>query len=298
MLLAADDIALRAPSAANVLSRINGTVLPRRGRTPRFSQVTFSNVEVFTDIPEGERRTTDLIARVVTLEGEPELILVHLEVQAERRSVFPFRMCEYYMLLRLRHRLPVFPVVVYLAPGAGGLVRETYTESLFDEEILRFHYHAIGLPDLSADDYRELDNPLAPALSALMRPSRFGRLSQKVHCLRRVLVSDVDEARKSLLVNVIEKYMSLSLAEQAEFETVMEQDEVEEVREMLTVYEERGILKGERRMILSLLRRKFGELPADVIARIESMQTEAELEALSGRVLEAGSLSELELSSD
>lgn len=46
-----------------------------------------------------------------------ELILVYLEVQAERPSVFPFRMSEYYMLLRPRHRLPAFPVVVYLVPG-------------------------------------------------------------------------------------------------------------------------------------------------------------------------------------
>src|SRR5579862_3079888 len=66
-----------------------------------FSEVTFLMQEVFTDIPEGERRTLDLIAQVMTLEGEAELILVHLEVQAERRSVFPMRMSEYYMLMRL-----------------------------------------------------------------------------------------------------------------------------------------------------------------------------------------------------
>jgi hypothetical protein len=126
---------------------------------------------------------------------------------------------------RLRHRLLVFPVVVYLVPGAGGLTQEIYTETLFEREVLRFRYDAIGLPDLSADDYRELENPLAPALSALMRPGRLGRLAQKVASLRRVLLSEVDEARKSLLVNVIEKYLPLSAAEAAQFETLIGQEE-------------------------------------------------------------------------
>ena len=259
-----------------------------------FSQVTFLMQEVFTGIPEGERRTIDLVAQVMTLEGAAELVLVHLEVQAERRSVFPFRMSEYYMLLRLRHRLPVFPVVVYLVPGAGGLTQEIYKETLFDREVLRFRYDAIGLPDLSADDYRELENPLAPALSALMRPGRLGRLAQKVSSLRRVLLSGVDEARKSLLVNVIEKYLPLSVSEQAELDVLLNQGNESEVRDMVMIYE----IRGQHKMLLRLLRQKFGELPQAVIAKIQSMESEDDLEKLSIRLLNATSLAELGLLED
>ena len=80
-------------------------------------------------------------------------MLIHIEVEAEHRATFAARMAEYYMLLRLRRRLPVMPIVVYLAPGAGGLVQEVYTEAIFDHEVLRFTYDAIGLPDLQAEDY-------------------------------------------------------------------------------------------------------------------------------------------------
>lgn len=140
-----------------------------------FARVTFLDKEAFTDWPEGARREADLVAQVYTLDGQPELILVHTEIQTQRRGEFPYRMFEYYALLRLRYKSPVFPIVVYLAPGAGGLVKETYAETLFGEAILTFVYNAVGLPDLEADDYFERDNPLAPAFSALMRPGGPGR---------------------------------------------------------------------------------------------------------------------------
>lgn len=57
----------------------------------------------------------------------------------------------------------MFPVVVFLSPGAGGLTRAVYQEVLFGEEVLRFQYACVGLPDLQADEYQELANPLAPA---------------------------------------------------------------------------------------------------------------------------------------
>ena len=103
-----------------------------------FARTTFLDKETFTDLPEGSRREMDLVAQVYTLDGEPEIILVHVEVQTQRRGEFPYRMWEYYALLRLRHKMPVFPVVVYLAPGAGGLVEETYTEALFGRNVLTF----------------------------------------------------------------------------------------------------------------------------------------------------------------
>jgi hypothetical protein len=40
------------------------------------------------------------------------------EVQAEHRSDFARRMFEYYAVLRLHYRLPVFPIVLYLRSGA------------------------------------------------------------------------------------------------------------------------------------------------------------------------------------
>ena len=85
-----------------------------------FSAVEVLDKELFTDVPEGLLRRPDFIARVQTLDGQSELVLIHIEVQKRRQKEFGARMSEYFMLLRLRFRLPVFPVVVYLERGSGG----------------------------------------------------------------------------------------------------------------------------------------------------------------------------------
>lgn len=155
---------------------------PRVAARLDLQQVAFLEKELFTDIPEGSLRETDLLAQVPRRDSEPELVLIHIEVESARRQAFRRRMFEYYALLRLRQKKRVFPVVVYLVPGAGGITVETYTERFFEDdeqEILSFRYHCVGLPDLAADDYQELDNPLAPALSALMKPGALRRACRR-----------------------------------------------------------------------------------------------------------------------
>jgi hypothetical protein len=191
-----------------------------------FARVVFLDKEVFTDVPEGSRRELDLVAQVYTQEGTPELILLHIEVQAQREREFPYRMFEYYALLRLRYKVPVFPVAVYLVAGIDGLS---------------------------------------------------------------------DEARKSLLINIIETYMRLSETEEEEFRRLIRQEELQEVTHMLTIYEERGIIKGKRDALLKQLRFKFGDVPEAVAAKVQAIDTEAALDALLERVLQATTLADMGL---
>jgi hypothetical protein len=131
--------------------------------------------------------------------------------------------------------------------------------------------------------------------------------------LLRIARAVMDEARKALLVNCVETYLRLDEKEQALYEELVAQPEQKEVKEMLTVYEERGIAIGEQRGIaigeqrgiaigtvrgkrdatLRVLRKKFGTLPKAVEARIQAMETEAELDALLDAVLTAQSLDDL-----
>jgi hypothetical protein len=270
-----------------------------------FGRVTFLDTETFTDVPTGDQREADLVARVYTLDGQPEIILVHIEVEARRRSSFPERMFEYYMLLRLRHRLPIFPIVIYLSPGTGGLTTERHEERVFEREINVFTYNAVGLPDLSADDYQQTGNPLGPALGALMKTSRLGKVAQKYQALRAMAASRVDEARKALLANVVETYLILADDEQTDLEQLVSRPESEEIREMISVYEQRGIDKGiergieqglargKRETLLRQMRHKFGDLPEAVSARVEAVFDMNELDRLLDGVLEAESIAAL-----
>lgn len=278
------------------------------------TRISFLDKELFTDLPKGKQREADLVAQVQTREGNPQIILTHIEVEARRQKHFPERMHRYYMMLRLKHQLPVYPIVIYLAPGAGGLTQERHEERVFEEQIDLFSYHAVGLPDLLADDYdyEQKQNPLAPALSALMKPSRLGSVVQKYRSLRAMALLQVDEARRALLTNVLETYLPLEDEEQEELDRMIAAPEGEEIRAMISVYELRarelgreegreqgrevGREEGKRDALLLLIRHRFGEPTETARRRVESITDRSELDRLIALAATASSLDELDLS--
>lgn len=75
----------------------------------------------------------------------------------------------------------------------------------------------------------------------------------------------------------------------------MGREDLQGVTEMLTIYEERGIIKGKRDALLKQLRFKFGDLPETVSARVQAIDTEAALDGLLERVLGAKTLADMGL---
>jgi len=204
-------------------------------------------------------------------------------------------MFEYYALLRLHHRLPVFPIVLYLRGGPGSTVEE-YQEELFGQEQLRFRYRSVALARLSAEEY-VVASPLGAALAALMRRGETrDRLELRREMLSRVLESELDDARKYLLVNVIETYNRLSGEEVGRFRRLMSGKEYGKMEEVeLTYFDElelKGRLEGKRETLLRLLAAKFGPLPDDTVTKIAAIGSAAELDTYLDRVLTATSLEE------
>ncbi|MCS6860322.1 MAG: DUF4351 domain-containing protein [Abditibacteriales bacterium] len=133
-------------------------------------------------------READVVVEVKTLHGESELLLIHVEIEAERRKDFAARMFRYDALLWLRHRLPIFPIVVYLTSGAGGLTQEEYRADIFGREVVRFRYECIGLGDevremqMTWADRMKLEGEVRGKREALLRQLslKFGPLPEEV----------------------------------------------------------------------------------------------------------------------
>ncbi len=289
---------------------------PEIGIRLDFNRISFLDKELFTDLPEGSQREPDIVAQVYTLEGEPELILLHIEVQTKREPEFSYRMYEYYSMLWLRYKIPIFPAVLYLSPGAGGLTRESYHTNLFGHEILTFRYSVVCLPDLSADDYLDSDNPLGTGLSAIMRPSQFGKLAQKYRSFVKLAESPIDSARKSLLAYLIATNVILNDNDENELKQRLKHDNPVEGNSMLdieelfrehykSIYEERGLAKGieqgihegliqgERKILLNQICAKYNVLSEMVAAKLEQLDSEEKLAMLSNRILTANTFDEL-----
>ena len=257
--------------------------------------VEFLNTEEFTDLPTGERRAVDVLARVGVVGGDPELVLIHTEVEADFRSDFDERMYEYYSLLSLRHRQPVLPVALFLRGGSVGAGVSTYKRGLLGIPVLRFSYLTVSLSQLRAEDYVDSTNPLAPATMALMEAAEWNASERRVRCLHQVSRNAPDEAGKSLLADCIGTYLPISPDEESEVARMAEVAQVPPFKMSDLTWSGRLTLEAEIRALARLLRRRFGDgVPSegDLRSRLSTLE---EVEDLIDRATEAGSLEELGL---
>ena len=289
--------------------------LPDEASGLDFSSVSDVERQLFTDLPEGRMREPDLALEVRSPEREAEVIVIHIEIQHRRGADVPRRMWEYYSLLRLRTRRRVLPLVLYLGRGAGGVTPETYVETLLGREILLFRYMTVGLGDLRAEEYLERDNVLSAPLSALMSGERATRVARKIRAYDKVRRSILDEARRSMLVHMIDRYLILSEEEEVEMSQKLREKEHVEVQEWLSDYEvrgiekgigqgieqgieqgiDRGLVQGKKETLLLLLRHRFGTVPEDLARRIEGIDSASELDALALKAVEAKAVADLGL---
>jgi hypothetical protein len=280
---------------------------PRVEERLDFEKVDHLDKEVFTDLHDGSRREADVVARIHTRDGNPEIILIHVEVQARTAPDVNERMFEYYALLRSRYKLPIFPIAVYLRGGKVGLVREEYRATLFGAEILRFCYESVRLSRLNAEEYLEEGGPVGAALAALMnRSTRTRRRSPealRVSMLSKVVESELDEARQFLLVDLIETYFPLSDSQKERYQRLVSRKEYRKVQDVELTWAEKleqkgreeGLLAGKREVLLRFLTAKFGPLPEWAKERIDVVDSMDELDGYLDRVLVASSLEDMEL---
>lgn len=272
-----------------------------------FRYVEFLREEIFTDVKRGRRKRLDLIAKVRLKRGGERFILVHFEFEASRKDQdFPQRMFEYFCQLFLRHRLPIVPIAVFSDNATWTQpVPDFFELTLSPRSRVRFDFHLIKLSQLDYRSFLKSDNPVAFALMAKMKYSRRQRVQLKADFLRLILRAGVDPARESLLVDFVETYMPLLIAEEAQFaELVHSNQSYVEVQKMVTTYEkagikkgiEKGIEKGKVEALLFLLEERFTKVPDEVRRKVQRINSNKRIEELLRAVLHAKSLGDLGLS--
>jgi len=112
---------------------------------------------------------------------------------------------------------------------------------------------------------------------AKMDYSKSERVKLKADFLRLILQSEINPARQSILIDFVENYVRLNSKEQQLFEETVQKENIQEVLDMITVYEERGIEKGiqqgaiqnAKQNVLEVLNLRFSSVPYLVKEKIE-----------------------------
>lgn len=303
-------------------------VLPDEAPLLRLERARFIEQESFTDVKEGERRLLDLVAEVETTEGESELLLVHVEIEARARGkAMNRRMWRYAMQLWLRDKKPVVPIVLHLRGGAPDVVATTVDHRFGKWRLASFTYFAFGLSRSEAAKYLDRPEALAPALAALMDRGELSAAEHRLECQRRIFQAEVDDAGRFLLMDTVEMYIQLDEAAREEYERLLAAEQNEEVKIMEMTWSESlraegmekglaqgveqgiekgiekgraegmqmGRLEGMRSVVLGLLERRFGPLPTPTRKKVEEIASADGLSRLAERVLDARSVEDLGL---
>lgn len=125
-----------------------------------------------------------------------------------------------------------------------------------------------------------------------MKPSALGAVLQKWEAVVRILSSELDESRRILRTHIVETALPLNASQAAEYRQKLEENAPAEVREMINSFEEQGVIRGKRELMLHLIQVKFGSISdslKDVIKAMDSQQ----LDRFSERLLLAQSIEEL-----
>jgi len=257
---------------------------------------SFLRGEFHTDRPHGRRRTPDLVARVASRGGPEETVLVHVEVEGRTRRSIGRRMWEYSMLLWLRHRRPVVPILVQLRGGKEpGVVEETVRAELWGRELASFRYFAFYLARNEATAFVERPEPLAWALAALMRSGDWRPEIHKLKCIRRIARHEgLRDFERFLLANCVETCLQLE-GETAMRYQEMAISELDDPRPLPKVtWAERMRWEGIRQLLLGQIAHRFGVSADAVRSQLEALEGD-QLERLGERLLDADSLADLGL---
>lgn len=219
-----------------------------------------------------------------------------MEIEGRDKYSLPRRMSEYYVLLRMFRQKLVLPLALVLLPNAGGLSWQSYQESIFGHQVLHFRYGQVGIRDLSGQSYLAENSPVAAALSVLMQPEGESPALLKLMALQKVIESDLSEGDKFFLVEFMNTYAPTGELFDPREEIMQKLVDVEMTWSERVRAESEVV--GERKMLLRLLTLMFGDVPATLVERINTITDEAALTALAQQILTIKRLDDLVLPVD
>jgi len=268
-----------------------------------FTKTEFLLQEMFTDIPRGSRKQLDLVVKVKFKgKGDEKVIIIHIEVEAQKNPGISKRMFKYFAQLYLRYEMDVIPIVIFADDHKWKKPIDREYKIKFDETYLAFHYKKIKLKELDYRKYLTGNNPLAYALMVKMGFDKKERLKVKAEALRLILTTRVNEAKQSILINFINESMVLNQEDERKFSKMIDQNKnYDEVKEMITTYEEKGIKKGIEKgiekgmqiLILKQIEKRFGSLSPEIEKHIKAIKDSKKLDQLGLELLDIKNLDEL-----
>ncbi|WP_414512296.1 Rpn family recombination-promoting nuclease/putative transposase [Nostoc sp. PCC 9305] len=232
-------------------------------------------------------RETDVLVKAYSATHGDFLVLN--ELQLRYTAQMPLRMRAYAALAQERYRLPTYPVLVNILPPPSTLT----IVSSYEQEFLGLRaiqdYRVINLWEIDAEIV--FQQPL-PSLLPFVPILRGGGEVSVVQRALQALRADVQlNQLESLLAFFASFVLDTPLVQQImrwDMAVLRESPWYQEIEQRGI---QQGVQQGARQQLIRVLRRRFGEIPHEVEARLEGESVE-KLETLMDSAIAVSSLDE------
>lgn len=232
--------------------------------------------------------------------------LIANEMQLRPDKQMGRRLRVYSVLGEEKYELPVYPAVVNILPPAEGVVIANHYHSEFMGLVAHQDYKVVNLWEVEAGLVFERKlSPLLPFVPILKGGQDEAMLSRAVMQLRAdeniaelepLLAFFATFVLKSEVVRRIMRWDMAVLRESPWYREILEEGIEKGFEQGVEQGIERGIERGVRQerqeMALHILRYRFGEMEAELVAQVEQLTAE-QLRPLIDLALEAVSLAEV-----
>ena len=246
---------------------------------------------------------TDKLVKVWRVNGTEIWVLVHIEVQSQAQEEFPERMYVYNYRIYDRYRKPVVSLAI-LADESVAWRPDRYREELWG------WYVEMGFPTVKLLDYRERmgeleenSNPFAVIVAAHLttqetRRDGTSRYEGKLRIAKSLYRRGYGRQDILELFRLIDWMVNLPKAAETQFLREIQHFEEENQMPYITSFErlghERGVTEGiiqkGREDVIEVLEVRFGEIPTEVIQKINQIEDSSLLKTLLREAIALGSL--------
>jgi hypothetical protein len=251
---------------------------------------------------ELDRRYADQLVKVWLKGGKQIWLLLHLEVQSQSETGFEERMFTYN--IRIFDQFRQVPLSLAILCDESLTWRPNRYDVNYPDTSLNFRFGTAKLLDWRdrMDELESSDSPFATVVIAHLKVIEtknnvVQRKAWKFRLTRGLYEKGYDRQEILDLYRFIDWILALPEAVEREFWQELQVFEEERKVTYVTNVErfgiEKGVMQGERSLILRLLSRRVGVLSSEVRSQVESLSLE-QLESLGEALLDFSSAADLD----
>lgn len=238
------------------------------------------------------RRDSDYLVTVKNGNCVDGDFILHIEFQSSYDARMPERMLSYYTRIREKHKLPVYPVVIYLnSEDCGSNIKDIFENSLHGLDIIKFRYKVLKLWELDADTI--IDNCLY-GLYPIVPLTEHGSMDDGAYLAKFFdIVNNIDIEDKVLKADIAACTGILAGLKYSK-ELISSLMKVELMKESV-IYQSilsEGKAEGMEKSIVAVLSVRFGDIPDNLSDSIYHVKNESLLDSLLRLAATTNSLSE------